>query len=66
VHSDRLREIREKFEINCAYSAHEHMKKDETKRRDHEHRGTQREPGGQRALELAPTVMIFALCLHFH
>jgi hypothetical protein len=58
--------MRKEFEINRANSAFEHMKKHETKRRDHKHRGTERERGDERALKLAPTVMVFATGLHVY
>jgi hypothetical protein len=58
--------MREEIEINCAHTALEHMKKHETKRRDHKQRGTEREPRDERALELAPTVIVFARGLHVY
>ena len=64
--TDRFRQMREEIEINRAHSAFEHMKKHETKRRDHKHRGAERESRDERALELAPTVMVFAPGLHVY
>jgi hypothetical protein len=58
--------MREEVEIDGADAAFEHMKKDETQRRDHKDRGTECQPGNERALEFPPTVMVFAPGLHIH